>query len=120
MLSSQAYVDCRVRRGAKEILVLLAHVVYQEWEERKERWVLQVRLLHYLKIFKILLFKLILLKTPEEVSIGQYFVKIQAALSMACSMREQDTGTWSEGTSFLIKLQQSYQTRAGGRGHENC
>lgn len=48
--------DCRVRRGAKEILDLLAQVVNKEQEEKKETRGLQVRLLRCLNIFKILSF----------------------------------------------------------------
>lgn len=52
MLSLQAYMDWRVQKGVKEILVLSAQMVNQVWEEKKEKWGLQVR--YYLNFLKIL------------------------------------------------------------------
>lgn len=50
MLSLQAYMDWRVQKGVKEILVLLAQMVNRVWEEKKEIWGLRVR--YYLNFFK--------------------------------------------------------------------
>lgn len=52
MLSLQAYMDWRVQKGVKEILVLSDQMVNQVWEEKKEKWGLQVR--YYLNFLKIL------------------------------------------------------------------